>query len=169
MERTLAELYNKMANHIDDMIPDEWNDVYYLGEVHQGRSACSSVFHFRNEKSEKFVESNNIPGIYQIPNHIFMDVLQQLNDILLEIYDCFKEHGQALWEQMTLTFSRDGAFSIDFHYDVMRKDDGGQLGRELLWAYQTFGQVPPKGTFSWSVLNKLVKLDSATSNPENDQ
>lgn len=169
MERTLAKLYNKMANHIDDIIPDKWNNVYYLGEVYQEKSGWSSVFYFTTPQHQTPVKSHNIPEIYHVSDSVYSEILEQLNYILLEIYDCFEEHGQALWEQMTLSFGRDGAFSIDFHYHVMRKDDGGQLGRELLWAYQTFGRVPPKRTFSWSVLNKLVKLDSDTSDPEKDQ
>ena len=48
MEEKLAELYNKLASQIIDMIPVEWDDINYLGEVKKGKISSSSVFYFKD-------------------------------------------------------------------------------------------------------------------------
>ena len=43
MENELAKLYNKLADQIAEMIPAEWDDTYYLGEVEKEKKSWSSV------------------------------------------------------------------------------------------------------------------------------
>ena len=134
MEQQLAALYNKLAKHIITMIPVKWDAVHYLGEVEKGKQSYSSVFYFRDPSSGEFIKSNNIPKIYQVPKPIYMVQWSQLNNILLEVYDCFTDNGQALWEQMSFSVDQSGKFKTNYLYDVMNERDGGQLVRELLWA-----------------------------------
>lgn len=158
MEKQLAELYNKLANHVVSMIPvDEWEDVYFLGEVEKGRLSWSSVFYFTDISKNEKVQSNSIPEVYNVSDKIYMELLMELNGILLEIYDCFNNNGQELWEQLSLYFNTQGKFEIEFFYDVMNKNDGGQFTREVIWAYKTFGYKPEAGTYSRTVLDEYLE------------
>lgn len=157
MEQQLAALYNKLAKHIVSMIPVKWDVFHYLGEVEKGKQSNSSVFYFRDISSGEFVKSNNIPKIYQIPKNSYMVQWLQLNNILLEIYDCFSENGQAPWEQLSLSVEQSGKFNVNYLYDVMNEKDGGQLVRELIWARDTFGYVPKEGTPAQKVLDRYLK------------
>ena len=105
MEQQLAALYNKLAKHIVAMIPVKWDTFHYLGEVEKGKQSHSSVFYFRDISTGEFVKSNNMPKIYQIPKSSYMVQWSQLNNILLEIYDCFAENGQAPWVGLCLSHS----------------------------------------------------------------
>ena len=60
MEEKLAELYNKLASQIIDMIPVEWDDINYLGEVKKGKISSSSLFYFKYKKKNKRFQNQNI-------------------------------------------------------------------------------------------------------------
>lgn len=157
MEKKLAALYNDLANQIADMIPVEWDDVYYLGEVAKGRRSWSSVFYFTDVKTGRKIDSGSIFTVYDVPKDIFVDLLIELNNILLKIYNSFLEEGQKPWEQLNLFFNRNGKFEIEFKYDVMKENDGGQFVREIIWAYDTFGYIPAEGTYAKSCLDRYLK------------
>ncbi len=157
MERELAELYNKLANQIADMIPVEWDDVNYLGEVEKGGRSWSSTFYFRDVEKDEKICSGRIPITYKVSERIYLDLLLELNKILMEIYACFVKNGQEPWEQLSLYFSGDGKFEIEFFYDVMNEKDGGQISREVIWAYNTFGYIPGDDTFEKILLDRYLK------------
>lgn len=146
IEEQLAGFYTKLARRIAAMIPVEWDVVYYLGEVEPGKQSWSSVFYFRDLKSGTFVQSNSIPRMYQTHKNEYMGQWMGLNNILLEVYQCFADHGQAPWEQMDFFLDRTGKFRVQYQYDVMHPQDGGQLARELVWAHRAFGYTPEEGT-----------------------
>lgn len=79
-------------------------------------------------------------------------VLVGVCSILLEIYDCFLRHEQKVWEQMKLSVTNTGTFNVDFVYEQMKKSNIGQVGREVIWAYETFGLEPKEGTYMRSIL-----------------
>lgn len=157
MEQQLAELYNKLAKHIISMIPVKWDAFHYLGEVEKGKQSYSSVFYFRDIPGGEFVDSNSMPQIYHIPDSTYMVQWSQMNSILLEIYDCFVENGQAPWEQLSFSVEQSGKFKVNYLYDVMNEKDGGQLVRELIWAHDTFGYAPKEGTPEKEVLDRYLK------------
>lgn len=82
----------------------------------------------------------------------------QLNNILLEIYDCFSENGQAPWGQLSFSMEQSGKFKVNYLHDVMNEKDGGQLVRELIWARDTFGYAPKEGTPAKEVLDRYSNL-----------
>lgn len=97
MEQQLATLYNKLADKIISMIPVKWNKIYYLGEVEKGKLSWSSVFYFEEINSKEIVKSHGIPEKYNVSEKIYDELLDELDVILIEIYDCFikiiKSHG----------------------------------------------------------------------------
>jgi len=156
MEIKLAQLYNQLAKQTISMIPDKWQKIYYLGEVEKGMASCSSVFYYV-DSTGRIIECNEIPEVYKVPKSIFLDLMAKLNRILLEIYECFQNNEQDLWEQLTLFINSEGKFKIDFEYNVMNDDDGGQVMRETLWAYKTFAYKPKEGTYMRKLLEKWIK------------
>ena len=156
MEQQLAALYNKLAQQIVAMIPAEWDVFHYLGEIEKGKQSYSSVFYFRDAASGEFVQSHSIRKIYQIANNTYLTQCLQLNKILLEIYDCFAENGQPLWEQMSLSVDQSGKFKVNYLYDAM-KNDFDPMTREVIWAYNTFEYIPKEGTGNRKILDEYLK------------
>ncbi|AIQ11342.1 immunity protein YezG family protein [Paenibacillus durus] len=157
MDNQLAELYKKIANKINSMIPIDWIELYYLGEVEKGKMSWSSVFYFVESGSTYFIKSHEIPTKYGVSQQIYDELLSELDELLLNLYNCFQQNDQQLWEQVSLMLSSDGKFNIDFLYDIMNEDDGGQLKREIVWAYETFGFIPNDGIYSRKVFDKYIK------------
>jgi uncharacterized protein (TIGR01741 family) len=155
MELKMDALYQNLAQKLQSMIPSKWIQLYYLGEVEKGRLSCSSIFYFSVPEESQFIRSHDIPGLYNVSEKIYFDLLSESNLILLDIYDCFISNNQEPWEQINLSLSSTGEFNIDFIYNVMHKEDGGQSRREVIWAYETFGHLPPD-RYSRGILDKYV-------------
>ena len=156
METKLSELYNELAQTIDSMIPTEWVQLYFLGEVEKNRASCGNVFYFTTSDSDSFKCSYNIPELYDVSEDICDELIYDLSRTVVKIYDCFLEYQQPPWEQMSLSLSSDGKFKIDYNYDVMHENDGGPSGREAVWAYETFGYIPADGSYSKEIFDKYV-------------
>ena len=48
---------------------------------------------------------------------------------------------------MCLSVHNTGDFKVNFNYDVMAKSEYGQVEREIIWAYETFGAKPENSPF----------------------
>ncbi|MFD0673061.1 immunity protein YezG family protein [Cohnella sp. GCM10027633] len=157
MENQLAEVYQEIAQKINAMIPTSWGEFYYLGEVEEGKASWSSAFYFVELNTNSIVDGSDIPTRYNVSQQIYDELLSELSDLLLKLYKCFEDNKQALWEQVSLTVSSNGKLNVDFFYEVMNEDDGGQLQREIVWAYETFGYEPPMGGYSRRMLDKYLR------------
>lgn len=156
MEKQLAEIYNKLASKIASMIPVEWKKFYYLGEVENDKLSWSSVFYFEEAVKGEVVKSHSIPEKYNVSNEIYEELLNEVNELLLELYECFQNNEQALWNQVSLSVDNTGDFDINYLYDVINEDDGGQVKREIVWAYETFQFMPKEGSYTRKILDKYI-------------
>jgi len=156
MEKQFADIYSKLANKIVSMIPVQWNKLYYLGEVENNKSSWSSVFYFESTDDNEIVKSHNIPEKYDVSEEIYEDLLNEVNELLLELYECFQKNEQELWHQVSLSLDNTGKFNIDYLYDIINDDDGGQVKRELVWAYETFEFMPKEGSYSRKIIDKYI-------------
>lgn len=155
MENQLAEIYGDLADRIIDAIPDEWEKLYYLGEVENGRSSWSSVFYFFDD--DRIIRSHNIPEVYGVSRDIYMELLDAIDAMLLKLYDCFIENGKEAWDQVSLTIYDTGKFNIDYKYDVIEKTNGGQVKREVIWAFETIGIIPEENSFQRTLYEEYLK------------
>lgn len=164
MEKKLAGLYNELASKLISIIPAKWEEIYYLGEVELGKSSWSSVFYFKEKDTQQYVKSHEIPKRYDVSEEIYNQLSNDLDLILLKLYDCFLENGQELWEQLSFFVNTDGEFNIDYLYDKLKDNDKGQIEREVIWAYKTFGFKPKEGSYMRKLLDKNnAALDSRTT------
>lgn len=157
MESKLAALYNELTQKVISMIPVSWETVYFLGEVEKGKSSWSSVFYFKETGSEEFIKSHNIPDNYDVSEDTYDELLDEACEILLKIYDCFLENSKEPWEQLSLTVNSTGSFNIDYFYDKISNSGKGPMEREIIWAYDTFGNIPKDGTFSRKLLDEYLE------------
>lgn len=155
MEKRLANLYNELAAKVISIIPGEWEKIYFLGEVESEKSGWSSVFFFNQPNSDSFIKCHNIPKMYGVSEEIYEDLLDETNEILLNIYDCFIENNQEIWQQLSFSINKNGSYTIDFINNVIN-DNVGPMERECIWAYETFGNLPKEGTFQRKKLDEYI-------------
>lgn len=132
MENQLAVLYNEIAQKIDSMIPTEWDKLFYLGEVEKEKISWSSAFYFIESNTGMMIDGNVIPTKYSVSQQIYDKLLSELNGLLIELYTCFENNEQELWEQISLTLNSNGKFNVDFLYDVMNENDGAVKKRDCM-------------------------------------
>lgn len=156
MEKQFADIYSKLANKIVSMIPVRWNKLYYLGEVENNKSSWSSVFYFESTDANEIIKSHNIPEKYAVSAEIYEDLLNEVNELLLDLYNCFQKNEQELWHQVSLSLDNTGKFNINYLYDIINDEDGGQVKRELVWAYETFGFMPNERSYSRKIIDKYI-------------
>lgn len=156
MEKQFADIYSKLANKIVSMIPVQWKKLYYLGEIENNKSSWSSVFYFESADANEIIKSHNIPQKYAVSEEIYEDLLNEVNELLLELYNCFQKNEQELWHQVSLSLDNTGKFNINYLYDIINDEDGGQVKRELVWAYETFGFMPKERSYSRKIIDKYI-------------
>ena len=153
--QSLGDIYPNLAKVLVETIPCEWNNIYYLGEVEREKKSWSSAFYFV-DKDGHIVDGMDIPSLYNVSKEVFSNQLNKMNELLLAIYKCFESTGQQLWEQVRFSIDSAGKFQVDSRYDIMNADDGGQILREIIWAYETFKYKPKEGTYCRRLLDKWL-------------
>ena len=159
----LNELYGKMANHINNMIPVDWEELYCMGEVAQEDGSNSVVFYFKEKDGEDFIRSYDIARIYNESEEMHKNWKSELRSMIVEINQCFKDYEQEPWDRLTLKLDSTGAFNIDFEYDVTTGTFGGPVEREVVWAYENFGYVF-SSPYHKKLLDKHIRAGNVKSN-----
>lgn len=156
MENKLSEFYLELGKKLVSMVPAKWNKIYYLGEVEKKKASWSSVFYFEDGNTGSVVKSHNIPSVYSVSEIIYRDLLKELDQIMLKIYDYFISEEQEEWDQISMVIDNKGRFSVDYFYNKI-EIGSSQVSREVIWAYETFNLIPPEGSYRREILNNYIK------------
>ena len=149
-ERILSNLYSELANVIISSIPEDWEEFHYLGEVEEEKRSWSSVFFVKSIGSDEYIKCFDLKSFGD-------QCSNEMDAVLFKIYDCFIQNHQKPWEQLCLSVKNTGDFKINFKYDVLAKAEYGQVEREVIWAYETFGGRPQNSPFLTSILEQYLK------------
>ena len=149
-ERILSNLYSELANVIISSIPEGWEEFHYLGEVEEEKRSWSSVFFVKSTGSDEYIKCFDLKSFGD-------QCSNEMDAVLFKIYDCFIQNHQKPWEQLCLSVKNTGDFKINFKYDVLAKAEYGQVEREVIWAYETFGGRPQNSPFLTSILEQYLK------------
>lgn len=153
---TKDELIGELARQVIDMIPVKWSEIYFFGEVEKDRTSWSADFYFKDTRSKKFVLSHDIPETYNVSEPIYDSLLEELYELLLKIYDDSELNQSAdAWDRMTMHIEENLKFKINFEYNTL-SGNAGPMERQTIWAYETFGLTPPKGTYSDKMLQEYL-------------
>ena len=92
MEERLNEIYGKIADTLNDTIPEEWDKIYMYGEI--GEGVREAFFYYYPSESNEPVYSHKIPEIFDISEDEYDKLWYQLLDNLTELWNEFKNNGQ---------------------------------------------------------------------------
>ena len=160
MESKLDALYKEFILQIISVIPVDWSEIYVQGSVSKGKESWGANFYFKEKSSQKFINGNNIPQIYNVSSSNYRNFLRKLNSLLLEIYDCFIEFGHEPWYEFTMHIKDSGAFNIDFSYEYVELGQLMDIHRQLLWAYKTFSYIPEDETAKKALMDMISSDNS---------
>lgn len=128
----------------------EWEVFHYLGEVESNKNSWSSVFFVKGIHEENYIKCFDLSSFNDHCSN-------EMDSVLLRIYDCFVQNNLKIWEQMYLSVHNTGDFKVNFNYDVMAKSEYGQVEREIIWAYETLGAKPENSPFLTNIFNRCLE------------
>ncbi|MGM9928558.1 MAG: immunity protein YezG family protein [Bacillus sp. (in: firmicutes)] len=137
-EIKLNELYKEIAQQINDMIPIEWDDFYFNGEVKEDEGG---VFFFFTPKGEKqHVFSHYIPKLYNVDKRVYNKELHKLFQLTVELQKVFLDYDQEPWFSVTLLLNDAGKLNIHFDYKNWQESEFGPADRIKYFEYKYISQ-----------------------------
>jgi uncharacterized protein (TIGR01741 family) len=135
----MEDIYGRIANILNEMIPEDWDRVYLYAQVSEG--VQSFYFHYYPQGQNSTVYSPDIVDIFDIDEDSMDTLVLELCNCCKELLEEFKRNKQDLWTNFTLILESIGKFKIDYDYtDLSQIDD---YERQIIWEYQNLGIKPP--------------------------
>lgn len=138
MEERLNEIYVKIAETINETIPEEWDKVYVYGEILE--DVQRAYFNYYPTGSNESVYSHSIPQLFEISQDEYKKLWYELVKNLSELWQVFKNNGQEPWTNLTFILESTGKFKIDYDYTDL--SEASPSKRHLIWDYKYLGIMP---------------------------
>lgn len=136
----MNEIYQDIAEKINDVIPDEWEKVFLYGEVLYDSELV--YLYFLSKKNHELIYYLDIPEKYKIEWRIFDIPVEKLDSSILDLYNEYKKQNEKVWTNFTLILDNTGKFRIDFNYDDIYKSEFTISERQHIWEYEVMGIEP---------------------------
>ncbi|AWQ16005.1 TIGR01741 family protein [Bacillus velezensis] len=136
----MGELYQKIAEHLNEMIPFQWKKIVLYAEILD--DSADIYFYFTTPNNSDYLFSHNIPEHFDVSEEIYDQLLIELQELFEELKEEFKLGNQDIWTNLTLKLENTGKFSIDYNYDDVLSSELDDLQRRDVWKYQNLGILP---------------------------
>ena len=140
LEKQLNEMYQEIANHINDMIPTEWEQVYTMAYIDEGGGEV--FFNYTTPGSDDLHYYTDIPKDYNVSERIFDELSDELYENFDRLRELFIENNQEPWTSCEFDFTNEGKLNVAFDYIDWKNSDFGQISREYYYEYKKFGIIP---------------------------
>ncbi|WP_375005037.1 antitoxin YezG family protein [Bacillus velezensis] len=138
----MGELYQQIAEGINDIIPSEWGKVILYAEILDDSSEI--FFYFNSPQSEDYIYSHNIPEHFHVSEDVYDELLLQLHDSFEELRDEFKENNQDVWTNLTLQLEINRKLSIEYDYEDVLQSQYTISQRKAIWVYEHLETYPKR-------------------------
>lgn len=108
-------IYQKVANILVEMIPEEWEKILLYAEVREGFSQV--FFYYYPVNKEKPVYSLDIVDEFNTDKPLHRKLKQELYDCFEELWNEFKVQDQELWTSLTYILDNKGRMKLNYGYD----------------------------------------------------
>ncbi|PFX85858.1 immunity protein YezG family protein [Bacillus toyonensis] len=134
-ENELNKLYRKIAEKINDMIPVEWEEFYFNGEVKDGEGGVYFFYTTLDEKQE-YKYSHYIPRMYNVDRKIYNQFLHELFDLTVQLQQVFIDNQQEAWFSVTMIVNGEGKLTVRFSYVNWNDSEFGPSDRIFYFEYK---------------------------------
>ncbi|MCA0174646.1 immunity protein YezG family protein [Bacillus sp. RAR_GA_16] len=136
MEDEMNSLYRKLAETVNDMIPEEWMECYLYAQISE---TGGGTYFFYNTNEQDYKYSLEIPF-----NEIDEDEFEAMEDLLYkfskELREVFSENGQEPWYSFTMSLKRKGPFHIHFDYTDWFNTEYSFSDQMMIWKNKYLGE-----------------------------
>lgn len=135
----MAELYQQIAEMVNDIIPEEWIKVFVYAEVQEDVSKVD--FYYYPEGKENPVYVLEIIDLFEIDEDYLDNLRNKLSDCFEELWNEFVRNNENVWTNLTFILDRTGVFKIDYEYEDLSEVD--DFERQVIWRFKYLGIEPP--------------------------
>ena len=141
MEKELRNIYQEIADTINQMIPEEWLEFYFYAQISD--TGGSTYFYYNTPKNpNEFQYSLEIPFNFSVDRDTFTEMKRDLFDLSEKMREIFKNHGQELWYSFTMGLERSGKFNVHYDYTDWFKTNYDFEDLFDIWKYKYLGIKP---------------------------
>ncbi|MED4390545.1 antitoxin YezG family protein [Priestia aryabhattai] len=140
MESQLQELYQEIAETVNNMIPEEWGEFYFYAQIDE--SGGRVYFFYKSIRDNSYTYSLDIPKQFNISELEFNNEEDKLFELSEQLREIFKENNQELWYSFTLMLEQTGKFSVSFDYTDWLNTDYGFVSQKKIWKYKYLDEAP---------------------------
>ncbi|MFP9131361.1 immunity protein YezG family protein [Niallia sp. BSM11] len=154
-ETELNELYKEIAQQVNDMIPTEWDNFYFNGEVKEGEGGV--FFFFTPKGEEQHIFSHYIPKLYSVDKRAYNKELHKLFQLTVELQKVFTDNDQESWFSVTLILNDTGKLNVHFDYTNWHESEFGPTDRIKYFEYKYISQN--KEQLDFDLLERMKEFE----------
>lgn len=154
--KNIDEIYGVIANKVNDIIPDQWTNIYLYAEILE--DSREVYFYFKSLTNNNLVYGHDIPKIYRVDKKMYRKLLRELTSCIVELYNEYKENNEKVWSNITFSLDKTGRFNIKYNYDDVLNSDFTAGERQIIWEYEVLGIEPEIEEYK-EVINKYLASD----------
>ena len=121
MARKAEEIYQALANQLNDLIPEQWEKVFLYVEDWDD-SSTAYFFHYPPEGTGP-VLSHDIPERFDMDPDDSEMKEYKLGETGLSLQRVFREEGKEPWTSFTFILEESGQFKVDYGYEDLSEVD----------------------------------------------
>lgn len=134
----MVELYQNIANTVNEIIPEEWVKVFIYAEVLEDVSKVT--FHYITKSGDNPINMLEIPELFDLDENEIDELRYKLNDYFEELWSEFHNNNQEPWTNLTMYLDNTGDFKIDYSYEDL--SDADDYERSIIWEHKYLGITP---------------------------
>ncbi|MGY0691939.1 immunity protein YezG family protein [Virgibacillus sp. FSP13] len=119
--KRMESIYQEVANHLNAMIPEEWEKILLYAEVREGMATV--FFYYYPQNSNKPIYSLDIDEIFNIDYQELKKMERKLYEYFRHLWNEFKEQDQEPWTHLTFKLENTGKMNINYGYDDVSQMD----------------------------------------------
>ncbi|MBC2035445.1 antitoxin YezG family protein [Listeria booriae] len=140
MEKKLNALYKQIAETVNQMIPEEWEDFHFYAQVSD--TGGGTYFYYKSTGYNEYVYSLDIPELYKLDEKKFKALKRSLLPMSEEIRNIFKENDQEPWYSFTMSLQKNGKFKMHFDYTNWFDTEYSFSDQMIIWKYKYLNEKP---------------------------
>ncbi|ARJ27890.1 TIGR01741 family protein [Staphylococcus lugdunensis] len=139
-ESKLNEQYNKIANHVSDMIPGPWEKVNLVAYMEE--YASEVFFFFTVPQKDELYYSQHIPKDFGVSKKEYVNRAFRLCDLFDDLSTIFVEYGQEKFGTCEFDFTIEGKLNVSFEYIDWKSSGFGPGAKYDYYRYKKFSILP---------------------------
>lgn len=141
----IEDKYKDIQRKLFYMIPEKWDEVYLYASIIDEKEINQTgelYFYYipRGIIKRKPINVYEVPSKFNVEEKEYLKLVEMLYNTIKELRQEFKESGQKLWSNLTITI-KNAKFKVEYNYtDLIRDEEYTSYERHIIWRYKYLSQ-----------------------------